>query len=133
VPSERKRLRRTRWDFDSLDAETERLNSFARQAFDPSLVSAAFPAPPANAHEAAPTPPIDRAHRVSPLALKTPARRPISLGDFDLPSDLFDIPLRRDRPEQRPRLRRRVNLSSSFNLDAELDRFVDEIEIMRHW
>jgi hypothetical protein len=128
----------TRWSFDNLEAEGNRLNSFARQAFDPGFFFAEFPIPTPGPLTNPRSPPIDRPHRIIPPPSKPnpfPKERR-QKEQMDLPvEDLIAMSPRRRAahasPESPPPTQR--SRPSRPALDDDLDRFVDEIATMRNW
>jgi hypothetical protein len=139
IPSVRRSVPSSRWNLSSLEGEHFRLNSFARQAFDPGFLFAAFPVPAADPRADLPRPPIDHPHRISPtIPKKLPKAARKRSPDFDFPmEDLIAMsPRRRTSRSVRkapasPKVEPKV--AANVELDEDLDRFVDEIDTMRRW
>jgi hypothetical protein len=123
LPSKQSRPRRTKWNLGDLEAENRQLQAFAQMAFDPCRAFGSFPAPPIAARKGQPS---RRPHRTaiaapnqilpSSLAVKCEAISPFALA-----------------PRTGKRVRIAENLRSGFDLDADLDQFVDDINFHGDW
>jgi hypothetical protein len=151
MPSVGQRIPPTRWNLKSLELESEQLSTFARHAFDPSLVFAAFPIPGPTSDLSPPKPGIDRPHRLTSLPREEMPHPQKSLfPDFDFPfEDLVALSRlgRRSSPPQsptrprpkskskpKPKLKPRFESNPPIcDIDDDLDRFIDEIDTMGRW
>lgn len=139
TPSARRSPPSPRWNFASLEGERERLNSNARQAFDPGFLFAAFPVPQTEPRPNPPQPLIDRPHRISPkIPKKSPKGERSHAPALDFPmEDLIAMSPRRrtsrsSRASPAP-TKARPKVAAPVELDDDLDHFVDEIDTMRRW